>query len=90
MMLFQDLIIYTTSYTSEERDLLIHLFNKDTPKEFYDFLKKYKEYFRKDLSFLYITKILNIFKLINEKMDKYQIKRQEIILKISVLQVIYL
>ena len=65
-------IIYTTSYTPEESDLLIQLFNKDTPKEFYDFLKKYKEYFRKDLSFLYITKILNIFKLINEKMDKYQ------------------
>jgi hypothetical protein len=53
-------IIYTTSYTPEERDLLIQLFYKDTPKEFYDFLKKYKEYFRKDLSFLYVTKILNI------------------------------
>lgn len=74
-------IIYTTSYTSEERDLLIQIFYKDTPKEFYDFLKKYKENFRKELSFLYVTKILNILKLIDLKIDKDDKEKREIRLK---------
>ena len=63
-------IIYTTSYTPEERDLLIQIFYKETPKEFYTFLKKYRENFRKELTYLYVTKILNILKLIDEKLEK--------------------
>ena len=38
-------IVYTTKYIPEERDLLINIFYKNTPKEFYDFLKRYKELF---------------------------------------------
>ena len=71
-------IIYTTSYTPEERDLLIHIFYKETPKEFYDFLKEYKINFRKELSFLYVTKILNILKLIDSKFDKEDREKAEI------------
>ncbi len=68
-------IIYCNSYTFEERDLLIQNFYKETPKEFYDFLKKYKENFQKDLSFSYITKILNILKLIDEKIKDKIVNR---------------
>jgi len=55
-------VIYTTSYTPEERDLLIHGFYEGTPKEFYDFLIDYKNVFRNELSLAYITKILNLLK----------------------------
>ena len=71
-------IIYTTSYTSDERDLIIQIFYKDTPKEFYTFLKEYKINFRKELSFLYVTKILNILKLIDSKFDKDNLEKEEI------------
>ena len=71
-------VIYTTSYTQEERDLLIQIYYENTPKEFYDFLKDYRLCFRKDLSFLYVTKILNILKLIDSKFDKDDRERDEI------------
>ena len=70
-------IIYTTSYTPEERNLLIQIFYKDTPKEFYGFLKDYKDKFRKELSFLYVTKILNILKLIDSKFEKDEREKEE-------------
>ena len=70
-------VIYTTSYSPEERDLLIQIFYQDTPKEFYDFLKDYKVIFKKELSFLYVTKILNILKLIDLKFDKYEREKDE-------------
>ena len=70
-------IIYTTSYTPEERNLLIQIFYKDTPKEFYGFLKDYKDKFRKELSFLYVTKILNLLKLIDSKFEKDEREKEE-------------
>ena len=71
-------IIYTTSYKPEERDLLIQIFYKETPEEFYKFLKSYKENFRKELSFLYVSKILNILKELNTKYEKDEINQEEI------------
>ncbi len=71
-------IIYTTSYKPEERNLLIQILYKETPEEFYIFLKKYKENFRKELSFLYVTKILNILKLLNSKYEKEERNQEEI------------
>ena len=71
-------IIYTTSYKPEERNLLIQILYKETPEEFYIFLKKYKENFRKELSFLYVTKIINILKLLNSKYEKEERNQEEI------------
>jgi len=71
-------VFYTTSYTLEERDLLIQMLYNDTPKKFFDFLKEYNIKFRTELSFLYITKILNILKLIDEKYGKYERENEEI------------
>ena len=66
-------IIYTTNYTLEERNLLIEIFYENPPQEFINFLQNYKKIFRKELPFLYITKILNIIKLIDSKMNKNEI-----------------
>ena len=71
-------VIYTTSYTQEERELLIQIYYENTPKEFYDFLKDYNFCFKKDLSFLYVTKILNILKLIDSKFKKDELEKEEI------------
>ena len=71
-------VIYTTSYTQEERDLLIQIYYENTPKEFYDFLKDYNFFFKKDLSFLYVTKILNILKLLDSKFNKDDREKVEI------------
>ena len=60
-------IIYTTSYTKDERKLLIKKLYPDMLDIFYIFIEKYKEIFNADLPFLYITKILNIFKEMNEQ-----------------------
>ena len=70
-------VIYTTSYTPEERDLLIHNFYEGTPKEFYDFLIDYKNVFRNELSLAYITKILNLLKVIDFKFNKYEREKEE-------------
>ena len=45
-------IIYTTSYTQEERNLIIKIFYEDVPDKFFDFIKKYEENFHKELAFL--------------------------------------
>ena len=73
-------LIYTTAYSSEERDLLIQIFYNDIPKEFYSFLNNYKNNFRKELSFLYVSKILNILKLINLKFKEDERYKKDIIL----------
>lgn len=67
------IIIYTTNYTLEERNLLIEIFYENPPQEFINFLQNYKKIFRKELSFLYITKILNILKLIDSKINKNEV-----------------
>ena len=74
-------IIYTTNYSPEERNLLIDVFYKNIPKEFDIFLKQYKENFRHELPFLYITKILNILKLIDSKIDKNELNKKELKLR---------
>ena len=62
-------IIYTTSYTKEERKFLIKKLYPDILDIFYIFIEKYKEILKKDLPFLYITKILNILKILNEQFE---------------------
>ena len=62
-------IIYTTSYTKEERKFLIRNLYPDIPDNFYIFIEKFKEIFNKDLPFLYITKILKILKLLNKQFE---------------------
>ena len=59
---------------------MIQIFYNDIPLEFFKFLNDYKNNFRKELSFLYVTKILNIFKLINLKFKEDERKRKDIIL----------
>ena len=67
-------VIYTTSYTPDERNLLIEVLYKDYPKEFDDFLKKYKDNFFHDLPFQYVIKILNILKLLDSKKKRKERK----------------